>query len=143
MFSDFKKFKGQVTRTNGERVEAINSGTAELVAGDAVTIDVSTNNIIAVKKATTADVVCGFVISEVVNKKFKKGDMLTYADCGTYIYLVADGAIASGDKLMLTADGVAEWEAAVSPNPNPQVIGRAVNAAADEGLVEVKLLINE
>lgn len=109
-----------------------------LVPGDILTLDATSTNphCPVVVKADVDDPIYGVVPHDVLKNSYAAGEKCMAAIEGSYIYLVAAGAIAPGAELYFTSAGKVTSTATAGNS----IIGTANTAAAADGdLVQVKL----
>ena len=111
--------RGQIALLNADSqtLDAIidQTETGALEAGDPVKIVATSTKIPHVVKANAeTDEIFGFVaFNPVRNAGLVKGDRITVAINGAFIYLVAGGSISAGGKLMIQGDKVVAYSDAV------------------------------
>lgn len=108
-----------------------------LIAGDIVTLDTSATNTNCpvIKAAVETDAIFGVIPYDALKNSYKSKDKVMVAVEGSTLYFVADGAIAQGDVLCFNSD----YEVTATQTATYSTIGIAQTAAADGGLVQVKL----
>lgn len=111
--------KGQIALLNADSftLDAIidASETGSLEAGDPVKLVATSKGIPHVVKATSeTDEIFGFIaLNPVQNIGIVKGQRVTVAITGAFIYLVAGGSISASGKLMIAGDKVVAYSDAV------------------------------
>lgn len=114
------------------------SQSTPLVPGDILTLDTSSTNTHCpvVKKADKDDVFYGVVPHDALKNSYAAGEKCMAAIEGSYIYMVAGGAIALGADLYTTSAGKVTSTATAGDS----ILGTANTVAgADGDLIQVKL----
>lgn len=109
-----------------------------LKAGDIVTLDstVTNTNCPVIKKAGLSDAIFGVIPSDARKNAYEAQEKCMVATEGSYIYLLADGAISQGAKLYFNANG----QVTATVTAGNSIIGSAVTSATTENdFVQVKL----